>query len=474
MKTILKKPFWKTTTLAVAVFIPLLIYLLSHTNTIGVEEGSNSAATTVKAMQVGWNLGNTLDAYNTNGDAYEILQQKRDKYQIMATYSTKTYSGWDASPASNIPSNGPDLVLNWNITKLNSALNQESGNFSFQIINQDVGDTGSNNLDFTVTKAQFTTKDGAIVTLSDIVGDHSGSIANKVTPYVKSDLTMYENLNTTADVLGGTLTIGIKINNYPMPKAPKVTKEVYYETLWGNPVTTKAMIDEIKKAGFGAVRIPVTYYNHIDSNGNIDPAWLARVKQVVQYVIDNNMYCIINVHHDTGEKAWIKADLSKMDTTVTKYKNIWNQIASFFVTLVVIYTRLTGAAYNIWHHLDNALTGRLLYGAYAFDVYGFSKLGRNISFPEKSFWNGYWLDQIIFDNSYLYLFIVYGSIYFVVISIALYLIGKKMEPIEKIILIGLALFGSMEGYMLNISICFPLIFIGKYLLESRSIRKEIN
>ena len=49
------------------------------------------------------------------------------------------------------------------------------------------------------------------------------------------------------------------------------------ETIWGNPVTTKENIDEIAKAGFGAVRVPVSWYNHIDSDGKIDEQWLVRL-----------------------------------------------------------------------------------------------------------------------------------------------------------------------------------------------------
>ena len=40
-----------------------------------------------------------------------------------------------------------------------------------------------------------------------------------------------------------------------------------------------------------------------------------------------------------------------------------------------------------------------------------------------------------------------------------------MEPKEKIMVILLAVFGVMEGYVLNISLCFPLIIIGKYVYD---------
>ena len=81
------------------------------------------------------------------------------------------------------------------------------------------------------------------------------------------------------------------------------------ETCWGNPVPTKAMIDDIKAQGFNAVRVPVTWDFEIDDNDGykVNEAWMARVKEVVDYVMDNDLYCILNVHHDTGEQGWLKA-----------------------------------------------------------------------------------------------------------------------------------------------------------------------
>ena len=103
------------------------------------------------------------------------------------------------------------------------------------------------------------------------------------------------------------------------------------ETSWGNPYSTKAMIDGIKEAGFNAVRVPVTWYNHMDASTNqIDKEWMDRVEEVVNYVLDNDMYCIINVHHDTGEKGWLKATENGIDVKKTKFKAIWEQVSERF------------------------------------------------------------------------------------------------------------------------------------------------
>ena len=120
-----------------------------------------------------------------------------------------------------------------------------------------------------------------------------------------------------------------------------------YETAWGQPEATRALIHMFKEAGFGAIRIPVTWYPHMGtitlhnqnqwdpstwSGTEVDPAWMARVKEVVDYVIDEEMYCILNVHHDTGagSTAWLIASVDGFDAAKTRYQALWEQIANQF------------------------------------------------------------------------------------------------------------------------------------------------
>lgn len=107
----------------------------------------------------------------------------------------------------------------------------------------------------------------------------------------------------------------------------------YYETLWGNPVTTKSMIDTIKKAGFKSIRVPVTYYDHMSKDGTIDTKWLDRVEEVINYVLKNNMYCILDIHHDTGlytGGTYIVADADKFEENAEKLRKMWIQIGNRF------------------------------------------------------------------------------------------------------------------------------------------------
>lgn len=99
------------------------------------------------------------------------------------------------------------------------------------------------------------------------------------------------------------------------------------ETSWGNPATTKAMIDAVKAKGFNAVRIPVTWYDKCDSNGNISSEYMARVKEVVNYAYNNGMYVILDTHH---EGSRIVPDASHKEASKQFLVKLWSQIAPAF------------------------------------------------------------------------------------------------------------------------------------------------
>ncbi|NLT08311.1 MAG: cellulase family glycosylhydrolase, partial [Ruminococcus sp.] len=101
------------------------------------------------------------------------------------------------------------------------------------------------------------------------------------------------------------------------------------EMSWGNPKTTKAMIDAVKAKGFNTVRIPTTWYPHLDGSNNIDGAWMSRVKEVVDYCIDDDMYVILNVHHED----WVNVSQFNDQTyqnAEAKITAIWSQVSETF------------------------------------------------------------------------------------------------------------------------------------------------
>ncbi|MDF3000297.1 MAG: endoglucanase [Bacillota bacterium] len=99
-----------------------------------------------------------------------------------------------------------------------------------------------------------------------------------------------------------------------------------YETYWGNPYTTKEMVDSIKRAGFQTLRVPVTWYEHMDENYEIDPSWMDRVQQVVDYGIANEMYVILNAHHD----SWYTPAAGNAEKAEEITRKLWQQIAVRF------------------------------------------------------------------------------------------------------------------------------------------------
>ncbi|MGN0674187.1 MAG: glycoside hydrolase family 5 protein [Oscillospiraceae bacterium] len=107
------------------------------------------------------------------------------------------------------------------------------------------------------------------------------------------------------------------------------------ETLWGNPKATKELFTALKEDGINSVRIPVTWRDHIDESGIVDPEWMDRVQEVVDYAYSQDMYVILNVHHDGGGDpqfgAWIiDGAINNKDATLEKYKKLWSQIAERF------------------------------------------------------------------------------------------------------------------------------------------------
>ena len=136
-------------------------------------------------------------------------------------------------------------------------------------------------------------------------------------------------VDMTAQEVVDDMGIGWNLGNTLDSWATGYGYTVNTETKWGNPKTTKAMIDKVADTGFKSIRIPVTYYNHI-KDGVIDPAWLDRVEEVVNYALDNDLYVIMNVHHDTGMSGWIKADTDTLATDKSNLVNLWKQIAERF------------------------------------------------------------------------------------------------------------------------------------------------
>jgi len=100
------------------------------------------------------------------------------------------------------------------------------------------------------------------------------------------------------------------------------------ETCWSNPMATQLLIDSVKAAGFHSVRIPVAWSLFSNSSTyTIDAAWMARVTEVVNYVLNSGMYAVVNIHYDGG---WMEPTYAKQAYVNKRLGAMWRQIAINF------------------------------------------------------------------------------------------------------------------------------------------------
>jgi aryl-phospho-beta-D-glucosidase BglC (GH1 family) len=101
------------------------------------------------------------------------------------------------------------------------------------------------------------------------------------------------------------------------------------ETAWGNPLITESYVKTLKQLGFTAIRIPCAWNTHLDNKAtaHIDPTWMNRVKEVVGYCVNNDLYVMLNIHWDGG---WLENNITKLkqDSVNAKQKALWEQIAT--------------------------------------------------------------------------------------------------------------------------------------------------
>ena len=139
-------------------------------------------------------------------------------------------------------------------------------------------------------------------------------------------------LQSFKDITAVQLVAGIKVgwnlgNTLDAVKFGSNLTVSELETAWGNPVTTKEHITAIKNTGFNAIRIPVSWAKCADSDYNIRADWMARVTEVVNYAVENDMYILLNTHHD---ESVFKFTSKEKTASINAFRKIWAQIAGNF------------------------------------------------------------------------------------------------------------------------------------------------
>lgn len=168
-------------------------------------------------------------------------------------------------------------------------------------------------------------------------------------------MTQHLSLLNKAAVLAGTVAICAAFASAALPKATEVQKKMGFgwnlgntmeapgnPTSWGNSFPSKTLFDSVKAAGFTSVRIPAAWYSHADTTTNtINTAWMDSVKTVVDYCINDGLYCVLNIHWDSG---WLENNVfsgthalsdnssATTDSAVVHKRQtaFWKQIATKF------------------------------------------------------------------------------------------------------------------------------------------------
>lgn len=145
-----------------------------------------------------------------------------------------------------------------------------------------------------------------------------------------NDLTSLE----VSKLMGNGINLGNTMEAFGRVEVGLTADISAYETIWGQPVTTREMIEGMKAAGFDSIRIPVAWTNTMDYENDdftIRPEHLDRVEEIVNYALDADMYVIINDHWDGG---WWGMFGSSTDATREKamnlYKAMWSQVSERF------------------------------------------------------------------------------------------------------------------------------------------------
>lgn len=169
-------------------------------------------------------------------------------------------------------------------------------------------------LTLTSTEAKTVT-----ISVSQALGEtSSGLYPNYNTSPIAADAS---GMGSTAAQLAAKMKLGWNIGN--------TMEATGGETAWGNPKVTKQLIDLVKANGFNAIRIPCSWNQYLANadKAEIQTTWLNRVKEVVQYCVDNDMYVIVNIHWDGG---WLENNVTaaKKEANNAKQKAFWEQIAT--------------------------------------------------------------------------------------------------------------------------------------------------
>lgn len=289
--------------------IAMLLSLPACKNDTKNDNVCESADEFMQNMGVGWNLGCTLSVYMDELDLWRV-----GIYFLTPSggYSRSSIIGFDPETMS--------ASIVWKLDRESGTIwcpdDTVIDRIGIELQNQflDINDL----ITYRVDELKYVTADGEVL-LSDAVGTQTTDMSDGYGGNVVASLE-----NTT---VGAVSEISAKVtfiektfSNVIDPRPHKL------ESMWSSPATTPEMIQAVRDRGFNTIRASVSWVNHMDQHGNIDPSWLERVADVVDYCMDAGVYCILN----TSGAGWLTADPHGLEEKGAIYRRLWEQIATRF------------------------------------------------------------------------------------------------------------------------------------------------
>lgn len=318
------KPIYVTGEGQYTVSFDCAVDLSEKAKSLGVHSLTNLTAIYLLDMGVGEGAQSPMTACNIMYDAVVV-----DKTALTVTQT---------APKSAFKSSGifdtNDPINSWDgsmVAEVNATSNHVA---NFTTVNQPT----TISVTFTLSDVVWKTEDSAQNTPDETTeGDTAGNTEEKkytnTARFSDMDFASMDAITLTK-YLGNGINLGNTMEAYAHKALGPRASVSSYETYWGEPVTTKEMVQGMKDAGFDTLRIPVAWTNMMDFENNnftIDTGYLDRVEEIVNYALDAEMFVIINDHWDGG---WWGMFSSKTDATVEKawtmYTEIWTQVAERF------------------------------------------------------------------------------------------------------------------------------------------------
>jgi|GEM_PF-626975 len=280
-----------------------------------------TASQIAEEINLGWNLGDSLDSWAR--DAGYDDYHNANAYQMVLRYDNAEHVRSTSINVSFDKNN--KCTYKWATGLIDTDPQAKLGDIGFEIWNLALEEDTT--ITVKVTRARLTRRSGIAYDVKDLLGEHTVTISKYGTGAVLTEK-FPSNVTKTYGITDGTFEVTVELVDFPQKEYDKTA---YFETLWNNPLTTYEMIETVHDAGFNAIRIPITFYNHTVSGSNVvDTAWLNRIQEVAEYAYYQDMYVILCMDNDGSSTGWLRVNGKNQEKMREKYAALWTQIAEHF------------------------------------------------------------------------------------------------------------------------------------------------